>query len=47
MEIKIMGITCKEIGKFGGMLRKVKNEQELERKAGNRKQSKEKSKKND
>ena len=41
-----MGITCKEIGKFG-MMRKIKNEQEMERKAGNRKQSKEKSKKND
>ena len=47
MEIIIMGITCKEIGKFGGMMRKIKNEQEMERKAGNRKQSKEKSKKND
>ena len=42
-----MGITCKEIGKFGGMMRKIKNEQEMKRKAGNRKQSKEKSKKND
>ena len=41
-----MGITCKEIGKFGGMFRKIKNEQEMERKAGNRKQSKDKEKKN-
>lgn len=41
-----MGITCKEIGKFGGMLRKIKNEQEMERKVGNRRQSKDKEKKN-
>ena len=41
-----MGITCKEIGKFGGMLRKIKNEQEMERKADNRRQSKDKEKKN-
>ena len=39
-----MGITCKEIGKFGGMMRKIKNEQEMERKAGNRNSQKTKKK---
>ena len=44
-ENKIMGITCKAIGKFQSIMRKMENQLEAEKKAAKEKKENKKSKK--
>ena len=44
-ENKIMGITCKPIGKFQSVMKKMENQLEAERKAAKEKKEAKKSKK--
>ena len=45
-ENKIMGITCKPLGKFQSIMRKMENQLEAERKAAKEKKEAKKSKTN-
>ena len=45
-ENKIMGVTCKQVGKFQSIMRKMENQLEAERKAAKEKKEAKKSKTN-
>ena len=45
-ENKIMGVTCKPVGKFQSIMRKMENQLEAERKAAKEKKEAKKSKTN-
>ena len=45
-ENKIMGVTCKQLGKFQSIMRKMENQLEAERKAAKEKKEAKKSKTN-